>query len=60
MRFAWKTETMVLRDHKVAITEQLQDRLRNLKVLLKWDLPKEKLRAPDPKTNIIFGKPTWS
>ena len=25
MRFAWKNETMVLPDHKVEITEQLQD-----------------------------------
>ena len=25
MKFAWRTETMVLPDHKVAITEQSQD-----------------------------------
>ena len=60
MRFAWKTETMVLRDHKVGITEQSQDRLGNLNVLVKWDLPREKLRAPGPKTNIILRKTTWS
>ena len=60
MRFAWKTETMVLRDHKVGITEQSQDRLGNLNVLGKWDLPMEKLRAPGPKTNIILRKTTWN
>ena len=60
MRFAWKTETMVLRDHKVGTTEQSQDRLGNLNVLIKWDLPKEKLRALGPKANIIFRKTTWS
>ena len=25
MRFAWRTETMVLPDHKVAVTEKSQD-----------------------------------
>ena len=35
MRFAWKTEIMVLRDHKVGITEQSQDSLGNLNVLVK-------------------------
>ena len=29
IRFAWKIETTALRDHKVATTEQSQDRLGN-------------------------------
>ena len=44
MRFAWRTETMVLPDHKVGITEQSQGCYK-CKLFQKLS-PREELRTP--------------
>ena len=53
MRFAWRTETMVLPDHKVAVTEKSQDCLTNSKVITKGGTTRS-----SPKTH-INRKTSW-
>ena len=51
MRFAWRTETMVLPDHKVGITEQSQGCWTYSKVITKGGTT-----HPSPKTHIVSRK----
>ena len=53
MRFTWRTETMVLPDHKVGITEQSQGCWAYSKVITKGGTT-----HPSPKTHIVSRKTT--